>query len=258
MSEQEIEQKPVERAQLKAGVKLTAGRAIVLLATGFKARAKADGEADGAGDGAGSGDGSGEGADASGAGGDSGGDAGAGGVQGPAPGTPGGLADGPFSIEATLHAVGGTPMAGERFRVYDPDSGEPLGEAGRSDDSGVIRARVPAQKEYQIVIENDPNEQEELPALAEGFDANAQQRDLHPVLSVQLLDQARRPIAGEKVHAEGPEESVLDLVTGDDGAFHELTVEGTFALTIRGKRFAAHTVLHDERDEAVPNRFILE
>lgn len=262
MAEEKREERPVNRAELKSGVKLTPGHATVLLASGFKARARPiSDDAVGAGSGAGSGDESGVSGDESGGAGGGEGISGRGangGVGGPAPGSPAGLANAPFEIHATLQAVGGTPMAAERFRVYDPDSGEPLGEAGRSDDNGVIRAGVPAQKEYQIVIENDPSEEEELPSLADGLDVNGPMRDLHPVLSVQLLDLAGRPIAGEKVHAEGPEGALLEQVTDDDGAFHALTVEGTFQLTIRGKRFAAHTVLLDERDEAAANRFILE
>ncbi|HYV67849.1 MAG TPA: hypothetical protein VE964_16535, partial [Myxococcales bacterium] len=39
-----------------------------------------------------------------------------------------GAGDG-FVLEVQLHAAGGTPLANERVRIHDPDTGEPVGAA---------------------------------------------------------------------------------------------------------------------------------
>jgi len=165
-------------------------------------------------------------------------------------------AEGGFTLEVTLHAAGGTPMAHERIRIVDPDSGQPVGEPVVTDEEGVLRAKVPEEKEYHLVVESEEAEQDELPALDLG--GHERGSDEHSVLSVELLDAEGKPLQGEKVQVKGEQGAGFEVVTGDDGCFHELAEPGVYQLTVRGKSFKAHTIFHDDRgDSAAPYRFVV-
>ncbi len=221
---EEIEQKAVELAEAKAGVSLRAGHPVVLVINGLKGnpqfRKAASRRAEGS---------------ASDAGGD--------GQESDAP-------DGTknaFAIEVQLTAAGGTPMANERVRLYDPDTGQPVGEPVVTDEKGVLRAKVSAEKDYHVVVENDLPEEHELPSLDVDQGAHEPSSSEHWMLSVELLDAAQAPIKGEKVHVKGEHGAEFDAVTDDEGCFHELAELGVYNLTVRGKSFAAHTILHEDR-----------
>jgi hypothetical protein len=161
-----------------------------------------------------------------------------------------------FTIEVTLHAAGGTPMAHERIRIVDPDTGNPVGEPVLTDEEGVLRAKVPEEKEYHLVVENEEAGQDELPDLDLG--GHAKGADEHSVLSVELLDGDRQPLKGEKVQVKGEHGEGFEVTTGDDGCFHELAESGVYELTVRGNSFKAHTIFHDDRgDSAAPYRFVV-
>jgi hypothetical protein len=174
------------------------------------------------------------------------------------PGTPGGVEDGAFVIELQLHAAGGTPLAHERVRIHDPDTGQPVGAPGVTDEEGVVRAKVPAEKHYHLMLENDAREEHELPELGDAVGGHERSPDEHAVLSVNLLDAARAPLKAEKVHVKGEQGAEFDVVTDDDGCFHELAEPGVYDLTARGKSFKTHTIFHDDREGTeVPYRFIV-
>src|SRR5207237_10057648 len=53
----------------------------------------------------------------------------------------------PFAIEVQLTAAGGTPLAGERGRIVDPDTNQQVGNPEMTDKHGVLRPRAPAQQQ---------------------------------------------------------------------------------------------------------------
>jgi hypothetical protein len=161
-----------------------------------------------------------------------------------------------FTIEVTLHAAGGTPMAHERIRIVDPDTGNPVGEPVLTDEEGVLRAKVPEEKEYHLVVVNEAAKEDELPELELG--GHERDSSEHSVLSVELLDGDRQPLKGEKVQVKGTQGDGFEVVTDDDGCFHQLAEAGVYELTVRGNSFKAHTIFHDDRgDSAAPYRFVV-
>jgi hypothetical protein len=219
-----VETRPVELADAKAGVSLDAGHRVVLVVNGATGSKRYRAQAV------------------------------------PAvlePGAPGGVKDGKFQIEITLKAVGGTPLAHERVRIHDPDTGEPVGEAALTDENGVLRARVPEEKDYDVVVEADPAEQHELPPLGEHLGAHEPSAARHSMLSVELLDAAGAPLKGEAVHVEG-DGGGFDAITDDEGCLHELAEPGVYTLTVRGTSLSAHTVFQEDRQgNDVPYRFVV-
>ncbi|MGZ6124246.1 MAG: hypothetical protein ACXWLR_04755 [Myxococcales bacterium] len=166
--------------------------------------------------------------------------------------------DAGFQIEITLHAKGGTPMAHERIRIVDPDTDEPVGEAVVTDEEGVLRATVPEEKEYHLVVEDEPAETDELPPLADDPGGHEPSTSEHSMLSVELLDAERAPLKGERVQVKGEHGADFEVVTDDEGCFHELAENGVYELTVRGQSFKAHTIFHDDREGSeVPYRFVL-
>jgi len=228
-----IETKSVELAELKSGVSLRAGHPVVLVvngATGSKRFRRAGTKA------------------AAGAGGNS---------PELKPGAPGGVKEGKFHIEIALRAAGGTPLAHERVRIHDPDTGQPVGEPAVTDEKGVLRANVPEEKDYQVVVENDAPEDHHLPALGDHLGGHEPSSTQHSMLSVELLDAARAPVKGEKVHVKG-EQGEFDAVTDDEGCIHELAEPGAYTLTVKGKSVTAHTIFQEDRQGSeVPYRFVL-
>ncbi|SRR6266849_3205050 len=222
-----VETKAVELAELKSGISLRAGHPVVLVvngATGWKRFRRA---------------------------------AAAGNTPELKPGTPGGVQDGKFHIEIALQAAGGTPLAHERVRIHDPDTGQPVGGPAVTDENGVLRANVPEEKDYEVVVENDAPEDHELPSLGDHLGGDEPSSTEHSILSVELLDAGRAPIKGEKVHVKG-EQGEFDAVTDDEGCIHELAEPGAYTLTVKGKSVTAHTIFQEDRQGSdVPYRFVL-
>jgi len=179
---------------------------------------------------------------------------------GPAPGTVGGVEGGAYVIEVQLHAAGGTPLAHERVRIHDPDTGEEVGEPGVTDENGVLKARVPADKEYAIHIDADAPE--EYPDAFSDHEhplaAHLPYPDEHAVLHVALLDAQGDPLKSETVQVKDEAGTAQELKTDDRGTI-ELQVEhGLFTLQVRGKELVAHSVLSGELSgEDAPYRFVV-
>jgi hypothetical protein len=169
-----------------------------------------------------------------------------------------GSSSGGFTIEIALQAAGGTPMAHERIRIVDPDSGKAIGELAVTDEEGVLRAKVPAEKEYHLIVENDAAEQDDLPSLGDDLGGHERSPSEHSVLSVELLDGDRAPLKGEKVQVKGEHGEDFEVVTDEEGCFHQLTEPGVYELTVRGKPLKAHTIFHDDREGTeVPYRLVV-
>lgn len=164
--------------------------------------------------------------------------------------------EGGFVLEVQLHAAGGTPLANERVRIHDPDTGEQVGEAVTTDASGVLKTRVPAEKEYQIHLDDDPAEDHahdwgEVAAPASSADRDA-------VLDVQIVDGAGEPVKGLAVQARADGKESQEAVTGDDGRIHMAVEPGVYTLEAGGASFVAHSVFHDEIEGGEsPYRFTL-
>jgi len=209
----EVETRPVELADAKAGVSLDAGHRVVLVVNGATGSKRYRAQA------------------------------------APAalePGAPGGVKDGKFQIEITLKALGGTPLAHERVRIHDPETGQPVGEAALTDENGVLRALVPEEKDYDVVVENDPAEDHQLPSLGDHLGGDEPSSTQHSILSVELLDARGAPLKGEAVHVQG-DGGEFDAVTDDEGYLHELAEPGVYTLTVQGKSLTAHTVFQEDR-----------
>jgi len=154
----------------------------------------------------------------------------------------------PFTIEAKLMAAGGTSMAKERVRIVDPASGEAVGDPALTNEDGVLRAEVPDEKEYDIVVDDESPEEDELPSLAEHLGGAETGSDEHWILLVELLDADRAPLKAEKVHAKSEKGAEFDFVTDGEGCIHELADAGLYELTVRGKSFKAHAICHEDRE----------
>ncbi|HTO96107.1 MAG TPA: hypothetical protein VMK66_03600 [Myxococcales bacterium] len=155
-----------------------------------------------------------------------------------------------FRIEVQLHAAGGTPLAGERVRILDPETGEAVGEPILTDGSGILSASVPREKEYEIHVLGEQAE-DEGHAWAE-MDAPTTGPDRHAVLDVQFLDAEGAPAKDLEVQLEDAEGAVQEAVCGADGRIHLVVEPGLFTLEAGGASFVAHSVFHDELDEEDP------
>jgi carboxypeptidase family protein len=162
----------------------------------------------------------------------------------------------PFAVEVQLTAAGGTPLAGERVRIIDPDTNEQVGQPVTTDKRGVLRAGVPEQKEYQFFPVADEPVEPPDPWSAHGPAATIPQE--HSLLFVVLTDESAQPLKGEKVNVKDESGSANEVVTDDDGHVRLTTDPGVYELEVRGKTFVAHTLFTtDLGDEPQPYRFTL-
>jgi hypothetical protein len=173
--------------------------------------------------------------------------------EGDPPGTPAGIPGAKFAIEMQLTAAGGTPLAHERVRVHDPDTGEQVGEPGVTDDEGVLKAGVPEEKEYEIHLESGATEEhkETFEGHAHPLAGQLPHPDEHPVLHVAFFDGKGEPLKTEPVKVKAAEgDAAPHEVKTDDAGKIDLAVEaGPFILEVRGKSFTAHSVLSGELPE---------
>jgi len=234
MMSQDIETRSVELAEAKAGIKLGAGHRVVLVVSGVKgtrrylskARARAENES----------------TDADRAGGaseESGGD---------------------FVLEVQLHAAGGTPLANERVRIHDPDTGKQVGQPAVTDENGVLKARVPAEKEYEIHLDTDAPE-EHPDAFGEQdhpLPGQLPHPDEHAVLHVAFVDAKGGPIKREAVTVKDEHGQSQQSKTDDTGQLELVVEHGPFTLEARGSSFKAHSVFTgDLVEDGAPYRFVM-
>jgi hypothetical protein len=176
------------------------------------------------------------------------------------PGSTGGIEDGAFVIELQMQAAGGTPLAHERVRIHDPDTGQQIGSAAVTDENGVLRARVPAEKEYHLHLDADAAEEH-----ADAFDdhdhplaARLPHPDEHAVLHVAFSDAKGAPRKGETVKIADEHGQSRELQTDEGGRFELVVDHGPFTLEVRGARFQAHSVMSgDLAGEAAPYHFVV-
>jgi hypothetical protein len=159
-----------------------------------------------------------------------------------------------------LHAAGGTPLVAERVRIHDPDTGKPVGDDGVTDEEGVLRARVPEEKEYEIHVVDVGGEEhpDAFDDHAHPLPAHLPHPDEHPVLHVVFLDAAGAPLKGEAVKVKDEHGKAQEVKT-DEGGVIDLVVEaGPFMLELRSKSFQAHTVFSgDLVEEGAPYKFVV-
>jgi hypothetical protein len=167
---------------------------------------------------------------------------------------------GAYVIEVQLHASGGTPLANERVRIHDPDTGEQVGEPRVTDDKGVLKAQVPAKKKYEIHIDADVVE-----AQADAFadvehplPAHLPDPEGHGVLHVAFVDAQGAPLADEPVKATGGDGAALELRTDERGRIEIAVEHGVFTLEARGASFVGHSVLSgDVEGDDAPYEFVV-
>jgi hypothetical protein len=162
----------------------------------------------------------------------------------------------PFALEVQLTAAGGTPLAAERVRIVDPDTNEEVGPPVRTDQHGILRARVPAEKEYHFFpVPEEPAEHSS--PLSPHASAGAIPQE-HSVLFVALTAENGEPLRGEQVNVKDESGSAHDVATDDDGHIRLTTDPGLYELSVRGKIFVAHTLFTtDLGDDPQPYRFTL-
>jgi hypothetical protein len=176
-------------------------------------------------------------------------------VIGAREGTPGGDPEGAYAIEVQLHAAGGTPLATERVRIVDPDTNQQIGTVAVTDANGIVRARVPEEKEYHFVPVGDDAVDHENPWAASGAAAAGQD---HCLLFVMLADAGGAPLAGETVTVKDEAGAEHSARTDDEGCIRLVTDPGAYELLIRKNKFVAHTLfMSDLGDDPVPYRFTL-
>lgn len=165
-----------------------------------------------------------------------------------------------FAIEVQLHAAGGTPLANERVRIHDPDTGEPVGEPCVTDENGVLRARVPAEKEYQIHLDVDAPE-EHADAVGEHehpLAAHLPHPDEHAVLFVAFLDAKGTPLRSEAVKMTDADGKAQELKTDERGNIDLVVEHGVFTMEVHEASFIAHSVMSgDLTGEDAPYRFLV-
>ena len=162
----------------------------------------------------------------------------------------------PFAIEVQLTAAGGTPLAAERVRIVDPDTNEQVGKPVMTDKHGVLRARVPKQKEYHFLPMPDEPKEDPDPWSAHGPAATIPEE--HSLLFVALTDESGQPLKGEKVNVKDESGSAHELVTDEEGHLRLAADPGVYELEVRGKTFVAHTLFTtDLGDDPQPYRFTL-
>ena len=230
-----IEEKSVQFSELKAGLQLRAGHSVLIIVGDGKGNPRyrklaQHWDEDG-----------------------SGGDA----EPSDPPGTQGGVPDGKFEIHMQLHAASGAPLAHERVRICDPDTGEQVGKAAVTDDDGVLKARVPDEKDYLIHI--DAKEADDHPDafgdMTHPVAAHLPDPDSHGLLHVAFVDGSGAPLKGETVKVEGGHE----LVTDDGGSIQMHVEHGVITVEIRGVSFTAHSVMTgDLEGDDAPYRFMVE
>lgn len=170
-------------------------------------------------------------------------------------GAEGGDPDGAYAIEVQLHAAGGTPLACERVRIVDPDSAKQVGTEAVTDDKGVLRARVPEQKEYHFVPVGDDAVHHDDPWAGSGAAAAGQE---HSLLFVLLTDAGGAPVPRESVAVRDESGSEHPAQTDDEGRIRLVTDPGVYELRVRGNTFVAHTLFtSDLGEEPEPYRFTL-
>jgi len=156
-------------------------------------------------------------------------------------------------ISVQMNAVGGTPIAGERVRIVDPDSGEVVAEAN-ADDEGRVVATVPENKTYDLrVVDDDDGEdaaepQEHDPHGEAGHDT---------LLLIEFVDASGQPLANEAISLRGPS-GEGDGRTDGEGKFEVHAEPGAYEVQIRGKRLIVHTLYEDDlRDGRAPYRVVV-
>ena len=232
----EIEEKACELAEVKAGLQFKAGHPVHLIVNGIKGsrrygRPKQDSHGT------------------------------AGGAAALAPGTPGGVKDGKFEIEMQLHAAGGTPLIAERVRVHDPDTGKPVGDDGVTDEEGVLRARVPEEKEYEIhiVAEGGEEHPDAFDDHVHPLPAHLPHPDEHPLLHVIFLDAKGEPLKGEPVKVNDEHGTAQEVKTDYSGVIDMVVEAGPFMLELRSRSFQAHSVFSgDLVEEGAPYKFVVQ
>ena len=184
------------------------------------------------------------------------GDSGAANEAADPPGTEGGVEGGPFAIEVQLTAAGGTPLAAERVRIVDPDTDEQVGKPAVTDEQGILRARVPAEKEYQFFPVLDEPEDHPDPWSAAAKAPVTEQE--HSVLLVALADAGGEPLKAEKVTVKDEAGEAHELQTDEEGHIRLVTDPGAYEVEVKGTTFVAHTLFTtDLGEDPKPYRFSL-
>jgi hypothetical protein len=134
-------------------------------------------------------------------------------------------------IALQLSAIGDTPLIHHPVRVLDPDTGEAVAEA-TTDEEGVLRVQVPADKNYRIELVDDDADHPAPPRPAE---------DEAATLLCLFVDAQGNPLANEAIEASIDDER-FELHTDTEGKLESPARLAEYELKARGQVFTAHAL----------------
>ena len=162
-----------------------------------------------------------------------------------------------FEIHAQLHAAGGTPLVKERVRIEDPDTGVVIGIV-TADETGVVRARVPKEKDYHFFLETAGAAAAEPDPFAGLLPPPVAADDPHAVLSFALIDSKGKALADTKLQVKAPDGTAHEEVTDSNGHLLLAVSPGAFQIVANGAAFVAHTLFASEIEgDAPPYQFVV-
>ena len=159
-----------------------------------------------------------------------------------------------FVLAAEVKLIGDTLLKTHPVRILDPETGDVVVEWTETDDKGVVRARVPKQKDYRIEIMDFDGDQAQPPLAP-----NEEQ----PILLCLFVDELDQPIANLDVVSTGEDGVEKNLCTDGDGRIIvPASLLGHHLLKVSGEggvqTFDAHTqLLRDLDDESAEYRFVV-
>ncbi len=159
-----------------------------------------------------------------------------------------------FVLAAEVKLIGDTLLKNHPVRIFDPDTGEVVVEWTETNDKGVVRARVPKQKDYRIEIMDFDGEQAQPPLAP-----NEEQ----PILLCRFVDELGQPVAELDVASTGEDGVEKSLRTDAEGRIAvPASTLGPLLLKISSEggdqTFDAHTqLLRDLDDEGAEYRFVV-
>jgi hypothetical protein len=144
-----------------------------------------------------------------------------------------------YVLAAEVKLIGDTPLINHAVRVLDPDTGEVVADGLTTDDKGIVRTDVPANKTYRIeIVDRDPD-LHILPTL----------RTKHPRLRCAFVDMAGSPVPDLDVTVKDLDGQSTDYTSDDDGMLEVPAELGLYEVTVGDEAYWVHSLMHDDDDD---------
>lgn len=143
-----------------------------------------------------------------------------------------------YVLAAEVKLIGDTPLIKHPVRVLDPDTGEVVA-SGVTDENGIVRTDVPANKTYRIeIVDRDPD-LHVLPPL----------KTKHPVLRCAFVDVAGSPVPDLDVTVKDLDGQAADYTTDEDGMLVVPAALGLHEVVVGDDSHWVHSLLHSDGDD---------